>query len=64
MDWGAGHLTIIVRTWDGALADKNCPQGRAFEQFFQMPGYARGWMLAAGIDSYITVTWPTTVPSY
>ena len=38
----------------GAFANKNCPQGRAFDQFFQMPqGFARGGMLAAGIDSHI-----------
>ena len=40
MDWGrgGGHLTIIVGTGDGAFANKNCPQGRAFEQYFQTPG--------------------------
>ena len=55
MDWGAGHLTIIVGTGGGAFANKNCPQGQAFEQFFQMPGvYPGGGMLAAGIDSYIS----------
>ena len=27
MDWGAGHLTIIVGTGGGAFVDKNCPQG-------------------------------------
>ena len=43
MDWGAGHLTIIVGTGGGAFANKNCPQGRAFEQFFQMPGVCRGF---------------------
>ena len=32
MDWGAGHLTIIVGTGGGAFADKNCPQARG------MPG--------------------------
>ena len=56
MDWGAGHLTIIVGTGGGAFANKNCPQGRAFEQFFQMPGVCPGeGMFAAGIDSHITV---------
>ena len=41
-----------------AFANKNCPQGRAFDQFFQMLGvfpgvYGGGGMLAAGIDSHI-----------
>ena len=45
-------MTIIVGTGGGAFANKNCPQGRVFEQFFQMPG---GGMLAAGIDSHINV---------
>ena len=54
MDWGAGHLTIIEGTGSGAFANKNCPQGRAFDQFFQMPGVAGREMLAAGIDSHIT----------
>ena len=50
---GGGHLTIIVGTGGGTFANKNCPQDRAFEQFFQMPGvcpgvcpgggHARGW---------------------
>ena len=53
MDWGAGHLTIIVGTGGGAFANKNCPQDRAFEHFFQMPGGLPGGMLAAGIDSHI-----------
>ena len=48
MDWGAGHLTIIVGTGGGAFVDKRCPQGRAFEQFFQMPGYARGLAQGGG----------------
>ena len=42
MDWMAGHLTTTEGTGDGAFANKNYPQGRAFEQFFQMPGFARG----------------------
>ena len=57
MDWRAGHLTTTEGTGDGAFANKNCPQGRAFEQLFQLPGYARGFArggkLAAGIDSHI-----------
>ena len=49
MDWGAGQFTIIVGTGGGAFANKNCPQGRAFVHFFQMPGGlpgvgdAHGW---------------------
>ena len=34
MDWGAGHLTTTERTGGGAFANKNYPQGRAFEIFF------------------------------
>ena len=45
---GAGHLTIIVGTRGGAFANKNCPQGQAFDFFFSsaqgLPrGDARGW---------------------
>ena len=53
MDWGGGgHLTIITGTGGGAFGNKNCPQGREFGQFFQIPGVcpgvcpgggARGW---------------------
>ena len=53
IDWGAGHMTIIVGTGGGAFANKSCPQGRAFEQFFKCPGVCPGGMLAAGIDSHI-----------
>ena len=54
MDWRAGHLTTTEGTGGGAFANKNCPQGRAIEQFFQMPGVCPGGgMLAAGIDSHI-----------
>ena len=57
MDWRAGHLTTTEGTGDGAFANKNCPQGRAFAQFFQMPGVCPGvypgGMLAAGTDSHI-----------
>ena len=42
MDWGAGHLTITEGTGGGAFANKNWPQGRAFDQFFQMPGACPG----------------------
>ena len=34
MDWRAGHLNTTEGTGDGAFANKNCPQGRAFEIFF------------------------------
>ena len=43
MDWRAGHLTTTEGTGVGFFANKNCPQGRAFEQFFKCPGYARGF---------------------
>ena len=64
---GAGHLTIIVGTGGGAFANKNCPLGRAFDQFFQMPGVcpggcpgdARGWNWLAHYES----SWVTTCTS-
>ena len=52
----AGYLTIIVGMAGRAFANKNCPQGQAFDQFFQIPGVARRFtrgMLVAGIDSHI-----------
>ena len=43
MDWEAGHLTIIEGTGGGKFANqKNCPQGRAFDQFFQKSGVCPG----------------------
>ena len=59
MDRGARYLTIIVGTGSGALDNKNYRQGRAFDQFFQLPGVCLGvcrgggGMLALGIDSHI-----------
>ena len=56
MDWRAGHLNTTEGTGDGAFANKNCPQGRAFEIFSNargMPGGLSEGMLAAGIDSHI-----------
>ena len=42
MDWRAGHLTTTEGMGGEAFANKNCSQGRAFEQFFSnaqgMPG--------------------------
>ena len=50
MDWGTGHLIVIVGTGGGAFANENCLRGRAFYHFFQTPGVcpargtdARGW---------------------
>ena len=44
VDWRAGHLTTIEGTGSRAFANKNCPQGRAFEFFFfKYPGYAWGF---------------------
>ena len=43
MDWGAGHLTTTEGTGGGAFANKNYPQGRAFEIIFKCLGYARGF---------------------
>ena len=65
--WAAGLggwlLASDSRNGDGAFANKNCPQGRACDQFFQMlgvfPEVCRGGMLAAGIYSHITM--PQTV---
>ena len=58
MDWRAGHLTTTEGTGSRAFANKNCPRGRAFELFFQMPwvcsGVCPGGMLTAGIDSHIS----------
>ena len=42
LDWGVGHLNIIVGTEGSAFANKNCPQVEAFAQFFQMPGFCPG----------------------
>ena len=56
MDWGSGHLTIIVGTGTGHLPTKIFPQGRAFDQYFQMPGVCPGGMLAVGIDLHIIHT--------
>ena len=53
MDWRAGHLTTTEGTGVAAFANKNFPQGRAFEKFFKCPGYARGEVLATGIDLHI-----------
>ena len=49
MDWGAGHLTILVGPEVGHLpAEIACRAGH-LTNFFKCPGFARG-MLAAGID--------------
>ena len=66
MDWGAAGRAFDhhSRKGDGAFANKNCPQGRAFDQLFSnVPGLSGvcprggggggGRMLAAGIDSHI-----------
>ena len=42
MDWRAGHSTTTEGTGGGAFANKTFPQGRAFEQFFQMAGVCPG----------------------
>ena len=42
MNWGAGHLIIIEGTGGWAFANKDCPRGRAFDQFFKCPGFAWG----------------------
>ena len=60
MDWRTGHLTTTEGTGVRAFANKNCPQGRAFENFFKCPGYARGF--ARGECSLLELTrtlfWP------
>ena len=53
MDWRARHLITTEGMRGGAFANKNYPQGRVFEQFFQMPGVCPGGMLTAGIDSHV-----------
>ena len=35
-------MTIIIGTAGRAFANKNCQQGQAFDQFFQMPGVCPG----------------------
>ena len=57
---GGGHLTIIVGTGGWAFANKNCPQSRAFHNFFKCPGFAGGEVIAAGIGSHITRDRPAT----
>ena len=52
MDWRTGHLTTTEGTGGGTFANKNCPQGRAFEKNSNARGMPGG-MLAAGIDSHI-----------
>ena len=42
MYWRAGHLTTTEGTGGRAFANKNCLQGWAFEQFFQMPRVCLG----------------------
>ena len=54
MDWRAGHLTTTEETGDGAFANKNCPQGRAFEQLFNCPGMPGG--LPGGGSSRLELT--------
>ena len=50
-------MTTTEGTGGEAFANKNCLQGRAFEQFFQIPGVCPGVcpgrMLAAENDSHI-----------
>ena len=51
LDWGAGHLTIIVGTGDGAFAKKTARRAG----HLIILSYARcmpGGILAAGIDSH------------
>ena len=50
----AAHLTITVG--EQGFPNKNCPQGRVFDNFFQVSGVylGGGGVLAAGIDSHIT----------
>ena len=53
MDWGAGHLTVIVGTGGvGHLPIKIARRAGHLANFFKCPGFARG-MLATEIDSHI-----------
>ena len=55
MDWGAGHLTIIVGTGGaGHLPTKIARRAGHLNNFFKCPGVFPGGMLAAGIDSHIS----------
>ena len=55
--WGGGGggraFDYQSRNGGGAFANKNCPPDRVLHHFFKCPGFARGGMLAAGIDSHI-----------
>ena len=57
MDWRAGHLTTTEGTGSGHLPTKIARRAGHLNNFFKCPGYARrfarGGMLAAGIDSHI-----------
>ena len=39
---GGGHFSVIVGTGGGTFANESCPQCRAFDQFFPMPGALPG----------------------
>ena len=50
MNWRAGHLTTTEGTGGRAFANKNCPQGRAFEHF------SNAWGLPGGGCSRLELT--------
>ena len=41
MDWGAGHLTVIVGTGAGHLPTKIARMAGHLTKFFKCPGFAR-----------------------
>ena len=47
MDWGVGHLTVVIGMGGGAFANESSLQGWAFAHFFWCSGIcsggARGW---------------------
>ena len=54
MDYGAGHLTVIVGMGTGAFANESCLLGQAFDKCFSNAwGKGGGEMLVAGTDLHI-----------
>ena len=63
MDWRAGHLTTTEGTGGGGhLPTKIARRGRAFEQFFQMPGVCPGGGVAGGGCSRLELTYTLPLP--
>ena len=64
MDWGAGHLTIIYSRNGGGIFQQKLPAGPGILTIFSNArGFARGGMLAAGIDSHISSAFKCVITS-